>query len=86
MHVIAHGFKLCWCFSLPVSVCNIIDFAMAYVTIGSYMAHVYKGRHTKKMAVINESAHVAVMLQLLDMSSITTPNQTILNVCTRYIF
>ena len=56
------------------SVCNIISFALAYVTIGSYIAHVYKGRHTKKMLVINESAHVAVMLQLLEMSSITTTN------------
>ena len=83
----AHGFKLCWCFSLPVSVCNIINFALAYVRIGSYIVHVYKGRHTtKKMSVINESSHVAVMLQLLEMSSISTPNQTILNVCTRYIF
>ena len=82
----AHGFKLCWCFSLPVNVCNIINFALAYVTIGSYIVHVYKGRHTKKMFFINESAHVAVMLQLLEMSSITTPNQTISNVCTRYIF
>ena len=26
-----------------------------------------------------------VRLQLLEMSSITTPNQTILNVCTRYL-
>ena len=82
MHVKAHGFKLCWCFSLPVSVCNIIDFAMAYVTIGSYMAHVYKGRHTKKCRLSMSLR----MLQLLDMSSITTPNQTISNVCTRYIF
>ena len=62
--------------------CNIINFALAYVTIGSNIAHVYKGKHTKKMSVINESAHVAVMLQLLEMSSITTPNQTVSNVCT----
>ena len=38
------------------------------------------------MSVIDEPAHVAVGLQLLEMSSITTPNQTISNVCTRYIF
>ena len=36
--------------------------------------------------VIDETVHVAVGLQLLEMSSITTPNQTILNVCTRYSF
>ena len=35
---------------------------------------------------MNEPAHVAVGLQLLEMSSITTFNQTVLNVCTRYIF
>ena len=38
------------------------------------------------MLVIDETAHVAVRLQLLEMSSITTPNQTILNVYTRYSF
>ena len=30
------------------------------------------------------SLHVAVRLQLIEMSSITTSNQTILNVCIRY--
>ena len=49
-------------------------------------AAVYKGRHTKEMSVIDEPALVAVGLQLLEISSITTPNQTISNVCTRYIF
>ena len=38
------------------------------------------------MSVIDEPAHDAVGLQLPEMSSITTPNQTISNVCTRYIF
>ena len=41
---------------------------------------------TKEISVINEPAHVAVGLQLLEMCSITTLNQTISNVCTRYIF
>ena len=41
-------------------------------------------RHTKEMSVIDEPAHVAVRLQLLEMSSITTPIQIISNVCTRY--
>ena len=40
----------------------------------------------KKMSVMYESAHVAITFQLLKMSSITTPNQTILNIRTRYIF
>ena len=30
----------------------------------------------KKMLVMYESVHVAIALQLLEMSSITTPNQT----------
>ena len=73
--------------------CALMSISAAYVTIGSYVSRmstnytfssVYKGRHTKEMSVIDEPAHVAVRLQLLEMSSITTPNQTILNVCTRY--
>ena len=40
----------------------------------------------KKMSVMYESAHVAITFQLLEMSSITTSNQTILNIPTRYIF
>ena len=39
-----------------------------------------------KMSVMYESAHVAITFQGLEMSSITIPNQTISNVCTRYIF
>ena len=75
------------------SVCVLMSILAAYVTIGSYIwrvstnftfAIVYKGRHTKEMSVIDEPAHVAVRLQLLEMSTITTPNQTISNVCTRY--
>ena len=54
------------------------------VSINYTFATVYKGRLTKEMSVIDEHAHVAVWLQLLEMSSITTPNQTISNVCTRY--
>ena len=92
----AYGFKLCCRFSLPIGVCidfDLMPISAAYVTIGSYIsrvstnyifATVYKGRHTKEMSVIDEPAHVAVRLQLLEMSSITTANQTISNVCTRY--
>ena len=36
--------------------------------------------------VIDESVKVAVRLQLLEMSSITKLNQTILNVCTGTLF
>ena len=70
-----------------------MSISAAYLTIGSYIscvstnykfAIVYKGRHTKEMSVIDEPAQVAVRLQLLEMSSITKPNQTISNVCTRY--
>ena len=41
---------------------------------------------SEEMLVIYEPAHVVVGLQLLEMSSITNLKQTILNVCTRYIF
>ena len=92
----AYCFKLCCLFSLPIGVCIVFDLmsiSAAYVTIGSYIlrvstnytfATVNKGRHTKEMSVIVEPAHVAVRLQLLEMSSITTANQTISNVCTRH--
>ena len=40
----------------------------------------------KDISVIDESVHVAVGLQLLEMSSITKLNQTILNVCTGTFF
>ena len=88
----AYGFKLCFRFHFP-SMCVLMSISAAYMTIGSYISHVstnytfaivYKGRHTKEMSVIDEPAHVAVRLQLLEMSSITKPNQTISNVCTRY--
>ena len=79
-------------FHFPL-VCVLMSISAAYVTIGSYIwrvsnnytfATVYKGRHTKEMSVIDEPAHVAVWLQLLEMSTITKPNQTMSNVCTRY--
>ena len=63
------------------SVCVLRSISAAYVTIGSYISRVstnytfaivYKGRHTKEMSVIDEPAHVAARLQLLEMSSITT--------------
>ena len=63
--------------------CVLMSISAAYVTIGSYilpvstnytLAIVYKGRNTKEMSVIDEPAHVAVRLQLLQISSITTPN------------
>ena len=88
----AYGFKLCCRFSLPIDVCIDVNFSclrddwqLHLARVNHYtFAIVYKGRHTKEMLVIDEPAHVAVRLQLLEMSSITTPNQTISNVCTRY--
>ena len=82
----AHDFKLCCCFSLPVGVCFDVNFILAYVMIGSYISHmatnytfatVYKGRHIKEMLGFDETAHVAVGLQLLEMSSITIPKPPI---------
>ena len=82
-----------WLQTVLSFLCVLMSISAAYVTIGSYISRVstnytfaivYKGRHTKEMSVIDEPGHVAVRLQLLEMSSITTPNQTISNVCTRY--
>ena len=67
------------------------------MTIGSYVSrvsthytlatvYIREDTVTEEMLVIDELAHDAIGLQLLEMSSITTPNQTISNVCTRYIF
>ena len=65
------------------------------MAIGCYILHmatkhtfttVYKGKHTKEMLVIDETVHVAVGLQLLETSSITTPKETISIVGTRYSF
>ena len=90
----AHDFNCVIVFHF-LSVCIDVNFILADMTIGSYIsgmatnyifATVYKKRHTKEMLVIGETAHVAVKLQLLEMSSITTPNQTISNVCTRVQF
>ena len=38
------------------------------------------------LSAIYQSAHVTITFQLLEMSSITTPNQTISNIRTRYRF
>ena len=38
------------------------------------------------MSVMYQSVLVLITFQLLEMSSFTTPNQTISNICTRYIF
>ena len=66
------GFLFCL---LPVGMC--ID---AYVTICNYVlcvcVHSLVTRlQLKEMSVMYESAHDAITFQLLDMSSITTPNQ-----------
>ena len=71
--------------------CVDVYLILAYVTIGSYVScvnslHICNCLQVKILSIIDEPAHVAVGLQLLEMRSITTLNQTILNVCTRYIF
>ena len=50
----------------------------AYVTIRSYVLCVHSlitRLQLKKMSVMYESAHDAITFHLLEMSSITTPNQ-----------
>ena len=83
----ACGFKLCCRFScIDVNFsCLRDDWQLYLARVTNYtFAIVYKGRHTKEMSVIDEPAHVAVRLQLLEMGSFATPNQTISNNCTRY--
>ena len=70
--------------------CIDVNFILAYVIIGSYVScvstHFTLATVYREMLVIDEPVHVSVGLRLLEMSSITTPNQIISNVCTRYIF
>ena len=58
------------------------DWQLCLVCVNSLITHL----KLKKMSVMYESAHVAITFQLLEMCSITTPNQTTLNIRTRYIF
>ena len=59
-------------------VCDV--WQLCLVRVNSFITHL----QLKKMSVIYQSAHVAITFHLLEMSSITTPNQTILNIRTRY--
>ena len=77
MHILIFGGHAC--LLLSVSVCIDVNFILAYVTIGSYVLHalasVYKrSTVTEEMPIIEEPEHVAVRLELLEISSITTPN------------
>ena len=58
------------------------DWQLCLFCVNSLITHL----QLKKMSVIYQSAHVAITLQLLEMSSITTHNQRILNIRTRYKF
>ena len=62
--------------------CVCDDWQLCLVCVNSLITHL----QLKKMSVIYQSAHVAITFQLLEMSSITTSNQTILNIPTRYKF
>ena len=60
-----------------------------YVTICSYDCACQLINYTlatEENVRNEEPAHVAIPFQLLEMSSITTPNQKILNIHTRYIY
>ena len=58
------------------------DWQLCLVHVNSLITHLL----LKKMSVIYQSEHVAITFQLLEMSSITTANQTISNIHTRYKF
>ena len=49
------------------------DWQLCLVCVNSLITRL----QLKKMSVIYQSVHVAITFQLLEMSSITTPNQTI---------
>ena len=58
------------------------DWQLCLFRVNSFITHL----QLKKMSVIYQSVHVAITFQLLEMSSITTPNQTISNIRTRNKF
>ena len=58
------------------------DCQLCLVPVNSLITHL----QLKIISVMYQSAHVAITFQLLEMSSITTPNQTISDIRTRYIF
>ena len=58
------------------------DRQLCLVRVNSLITHL----QLKKMSVIYQSVQVAITFQLLQMSSIATPNQTIWNIRTRYKF
>ena len=62
--------------------CACGDWQLCLVRVNSLITHL----QLKKMSAIYQSAHVAITFQLLEMSSITTPNQTVLNIRTGYKF
>ena len=58
------------------------DWQLCPVHFNSFITHL----QLQKMSIIYQSAHVAITFQLLEMISITAPNQTILNIRTRFKF
>ena len=54
--------------------CVCDDWQLCLVRVNSLITHL----QLKKMSIIYQSAHAAITFQLLKMSSITTPNQTVL--------
>ena len=58
------------------------DLQLCLVRVNSLITH----SQLQKMSIIYQSVHVAITFLLLEMISITTPNQTILNIRTRYKF
>ena len=58
------------------------DWQLCLVRVNSLITRL----QLKKMSVIYQSAHVTITFQVLEMSSFTTPNQTISNIHTRYKF
>ena len=77
-----YGLKLLFVYFLSACVSMRDDWQLCLVPVNSLITHL----QLQKKSIIYQSGHVAITFQLLEMISITTPNQTILNIPTRYKF
>ena len=74
------------CVLMLISVCRLAVLSHECQIITHLQLFTREDTFTKVISVIDESVHVAVVLQLLEMSSIAKLNQTISNVCTSSFF
>ena len=88
-YVVVFFYFLLACVLMFISVCLREDWQFCLAPVKSFhICNCLQGKtlSLRKISVIDESVHVAVGLQLLEISSITKLNQTIWNVCTGTFF